>query len=94
VLTGSARLQQEARDREVVSAVDQTERRALVGLERRRRAVERQISALREELAEEERETKLALSEADARKKNRAVDQVAMSASRRVNGRQLSKTRS
>ena len=86
VLTGSARVQQEARDREGLNRRDQTERRALLGLERRRRAVERQIRALKAELMEEEREARLALNEAADRKKSLARDRGAISASRRING--------
>jgi circadian clock protein KaiC len=89
LLTGSARLQQEARDREQATGSNQEERRMLANLERRRRAVERQISALKEELAEEEREAKLVLGEVDARKHNMETDRDVMAVSRRAgpNGR-------
>jgi circadian clock protein KaiC len=84
LLTGSARVQQEARDREGASGRNQEERRMLATLQRRRRAVERQIAALKEELADEEHEAKLVLGEVDVRKKNVQVDRDTMAVSRRV----------
>jgi circadian clock protein KaiC len=84
LLTGSARVQQEARDREGAAGRNQEERRMLATLERRRRSVERQIAALKEELADEEREAKLVLGEVDVRKKNVQVDRATMAVSRRV----------
>ena len=84
LLTGSARLQQEARDREGASGHDQDERRMLATLERRRRAVERQIESLKAELADEELEAKLVLGEVDLRKKNVQTDRDAMNVSRRI----------
>ena len=86
VLTGSARLQQEARDRENETTRQQDEQRKLAVLERRRRAVERQIQELRAELAEEERVVKVASGETDLRKKVVADDRAAMGRSR-GNGR-------
>src|SRR5262249_42351323 len=86
VLTGSARLQQEARDRENETTRQQDEQRKLAVLERRRRAVERQIQELRAELAEEDRVVKVAAGETDLRKKVVADDRAAMGRSR-GNGR-------
>jgi circadian clock protein KaiC len=83
LLTGSARVQQEARDREGTAGRDQDERRMLANLERRRRAVERQIEALKAELADEELEARLVLGEVDVRKKNVQTDRDAMAVSRR-----------
>jgi circadian clock protein KaiC len=84
LLTGSARLQQEARDREVAAGRDQDERRMMANLERRRRAVERQIESLKAELADEELEARLILGEVDLRRKNVQIDRDAMNVSRRV----------
>ena len=83
LLTGSARVQQEARDREGAASRDQDERRMLANLERRRRAVERQIEALKAELADEELEATLVLGEVDVRRKNVQTDRDAMAVSRR-----------
>ena len=84
LLTGSARLQQEVRDREGAVGHDQDERRLLANLERRRRAVERQIESLKAELADEELEAKLVLGEVDLRKRNVQSDRDAMNVSRRI----------
>jgi circadian clock protein KaiC len=84
LLTGSARMQQEARDREGAAGRNQEERRLLASLERRRRAVQRQIATLKEELADEELEARLVMGEVDVRRKNVAVDRDAMAVSRRV----------
>jgi circadian clock protein KaiC len=84
LLTGSARLQQEARDREGVSSHSQEERRMMAALDRRRRAVQRQIEALQQELADEEIEARTVVGEADRRKKEVLVDRDAMAVSRRI----------
>jgi len=84
LLTGSARLQQEARDREGVAGHDQDERRMLANLERRRRSVQRQIESLKAELADEELEARLVLGEVDVRRKNVQTDRDAMAASKRI----------
>jgi circadian clock protein KaiC len=84
LLTGSARVQQEARDREGAANFNQDERRMLANLERRRRAVERQIEALKAELADEEHEARLVLGEVDLRKRNIQSDREAMAVSRRI----------
>jgi circadian clock protein KaiC len=84
LLTGSARVQQEARDREGAASFSQEERRMLANLERRRRSVERQIEVLKAELADEELEAKLVLGEVDVRRKNVQADRDAMTVSRRV----------
>jgi circadian clock protein KaiC len=84
LLTGSARVRQEALDREGAAGHDQDERRMLAALDRRRRSVERQIEALKAELADEELEARLVLGEVDVRKKNVEVSRDAMAVSRRV----------
>jgi circadian clock protein KaiC len=84
LLTGSARLQQEVREREGAASQSQDERRMLAGLERRRRVVERQIEALKAELVDEELEARLVLGEVDLRKKNVETDRESMALSRRV----------
>jgi circadian clock protein KaiC len=91
LLTGTARVQQEARDRAGASTRNQDERRMLTNLERRRRAVERQIRELQEELAEEDREAGVSLKQAESRKKNAAGDRDALVTSRRANGPRISR---
>jgi circadian clock protein KaiC len=84
LLTGSARLQQEARDRERASSHSQEERRMVTALDRRRRAVQRQIEILQQELADEEIEARTVLGEVDRRKKEILVERDAISVSRRL----------
>jgi circadian clock protein KaiC len=84
LLTGSARLQQEARDREGASSHSEEERRMLAALDRRRRAVQRKIEILQQELADEELEARIVLGEVDRRKKEILTDRDAMAVSRRL----------
>jgi circadian clock protein KaiC len=83
VLTGSARLAQEARDRdaEVRWREELDEKR--LAIERRRLAVEAQIVALRSELAAEEKELQKLVYQDAQRKKRAAADRMAMARSRR-----------
>jgi circadian clock protein KaiC len=84
LLTGTARLQQEALDREGRSKHSEEERRLLAALERRRSAVRRQIEALQQELADEELEARTTIGEVDRRKKEILTDRHAMAVSRRI----------
>jgi circadian clock protein KaiC len=84
VLTGSARLSQEARERaEEQSRQLQTEQKRK-DLERRRTAVEAQIEALRSQLAEDEDRLKQVMQEEEGRKQRVEEDAAAMSKIRRV----------
>ncbi len=86
VLTGSARLAQESRDREEgLRQSEETEQR-VSHLEARRKAVEAQIEALKAELeAVTQSAGKIAL-EAERRQKRIVDDRQEMARSRRVNG--------
>jgi circadian clock protein KaiC len=81
-LTGSARLAQEARARQEVTARHEQERLARTKLEQRRRTVAGQIRALREELQAEERETQRLVKETNARAHARTTEDAAMRSSR------------
>ena len=84
LLTGTARVQQEARDREGASSHRQEERRMMSALERRRRAVQRQIETLQQELADEELEARGVVGEVDRRKKEILTERDALTVSRRI----------
>jgi circadian clock protein KaiC len=87
VLTGSARVAQEARERELALQIEQeTERRSL-DFARRRRRIEAQIEELQAQLADEEQELTGLASEAAARKRQAADDRVLMGVSRKVGTR-------
>jgi circadian clock protein KaiC len=86
-LTGTARLAQEARDREEAAARQEQEEQLRSQLERRRLAVEAQIRALQQELAAEEGELRRVLAQSKERKQSRDAERKAMTASRRVDGR-------
>jgi circadian clock protein KaiC len=86
VLTGSARLAQEARDRTAALAHAREVERRTHELERKRRATAAQIEALRAQLATEETEAERFLSESSAYDQQRAEQQAAMQASRKVSG--------
>jgi len=84
VLTGSARLSQEARERaEEQSRQLQTEQKRKE-LERRRAAVEAQIDVLRSQLAEDEDRLKQVMQEEEGRKQQVDEEAAAMSKIRRV----------
>jgi circadian clock protein KaiC len=84
VLTGSARLSQEARERtEEQSRLVQTEQKRK-DLERRRAAVDAQIELLRGQLAEEEERFTQAIHEEEGRQQQVEEDAAAMSKIRRV----------
>jgi circadian clock protein KaiC len=86
-LTGTARLAQEARDREEADARREEEEELRDRLERRRLAVQAQINSLQQELAAEEGELRRVLQRTKARKRSNNAKRAALMASRRVNGR-------
>ena len=88
VLTGSARVAQEARERELtLHAAHDAERRQL-DFARRRRRIEVQIEELQAQLANEQQELAGLTTEAAARKQQAADDRALMGASRNVARRQ------
>jgi circadian clock protein KaiC len=84
VLTGSARLSQEARERAEEQSREQQTEQKRKDLERRRAAVEAQIELLRGQLAEEEERFAQAIHEEEGRRQQLEEDAVAMSKIRRV----------
>jgi circadian clock protein KaiC len=84
VLTGSARLAQEAREREEAQARQRTTDRKRRDLERKRLALERQITELRAELEAEEHEVALLVAEDEARETSFTADRTAMAVKRGV----------
>jgi circadian clock protein KaiC len=84
VLTGSARLAQEARERAAALLRVQEIQRKQRDLERKRQAVEAQITALRCGLAAEEEELQLAIAQAQAREDQLELDRKKMTRSRRA----------
>ncbi len=83
VLTGSARLSQEARDKAELQMAKEELERQQMGLEHRRKAIEAQVEALRAQFKAEEEEFERAAISARVRNEIRAADRVAMSKSRR-----------
>ena len=84
VLTGSARLAQEAKDRAAVLLREQEMERRNRELERKRREIAAQIEILRTQLAREEAETALLGREGAAREDQLEADRVAMGVSRQA----------
>ncbi len=85
VLTGSARVAQEAREaREILQAEQDAERQRSVR-ERKRKAIEAQIAALQLELETETRESKQFTDQADIRTKQLEQERTAMEQSRSRN---------
>jgi circadian clock protein KaiC len=82
VLTGSARLAQEAKDKAAVLVREQNMERRNRELERKRREIGAQIEILQAQLANEEAESALLNREGAAREDQLDVDRVAMSESR------------
>jgi circadian clock protein KaiC len=78
VFTGSARLNQEARDRQESMRRDQASQEKGRARERKRKVVEAQIAALRADLAAEEAETSLQASEEGQWESRREQDTAAM----------------
>jgi circadian clock protein KaiC len=87
VLTGSARLAQEAKDRALAVVREQDMERRDREIERRRREVTAQIDILQAQLASEEAEAALLNAEDIARADQLASDRVAMGASRQTGAR-------
>jgi circadian clock protein KaiC len=87
VLTGSARLAQEAKDEAAVLAREQDMERRIRDLERKRREVAAQIEILQAQLASEEAEVALLGREGIAREDQLAADRVAMGVSRQTGAR-------
>ena len=86
VLTGSARLAQEAKERAEMLVRTQDLQRRQRELERKRQEVDGQIAALRASLESEEQELALALSQAQGREDQLVKDRTEMARSRRVGG--------
>jgi circadian clock protein KaiC len=84
VLTGSARLAQEARDKAAVLVREQDMERRNRELERRRREIVAQIESLQAQLASEEAEATLLNREGAAREDQLGADRVAMGVSRKT----------
>jgi circadian clock protein KaiC len=82
VLTGSARLNQEAHEKAEILVRQQTAEERTRARERRRKAVEAQIAALHLELADEETESSLFATEQLNKAERLAQDRVEMSALR------------
>jgi len=87
VLTGSARLAQEAKDRAAMLVREQEAERRSRELERKRREIAAQIEILQAQLASEEAETALTNREGVAREDQLAADRVAMGVSRQTGAR-------
>jgi circadian clock protein KaiC len=87
VLTGSARLAQEAKDKAAVLVREQDMERRGRELERRRRETAAQIEILQAQLANEEAEAALFSREGAERKDQLASDRVAMGMSRQTGAR-------
>lgn len=83
VLTGSARLSQEARDEAAQSLQQQEIERKQVALERKRKAIEAQIVLLRSEFEAEEAEASKIIGIERARQERVAQDMARMAASRK-----------
>jgi len=89
VLTGSARLSQEARDRAEMRTTKEEMERKQMSLEHRRRAIEAQVEALRAQFKAEEEEFERNALSAKIRNEVLAADRAAMAKSRRsiaING--------
>lgn len=86
VLTGSARLAQEARDREEELRQSEENQQRVSQLESRRKTLEAQAEALKEELGAVAKNVSRIASEEERRQKRVVDDRKAMARSRRVNG--------
>jgi circadian clock protein KaiC len=94
VLTGSARLAQEAREKAAALTREQETDRKRKELERKRADMEGQIALLRSQFAEEEEQLNRIIAQEEERQRRRLQDEAEMSKIRRVrgagNGRSLS----
>jgi circadian clock protein KaiC len=84
VLTGSARLAQEAQEQATQTMHDQEVERRKLELERRRKAMEAQIAAMHAEFEAQETETLNILGQEKAREAHLAQERVAMALSRKA----------
>jgi len=84
VMTGSARLAQEAKAREQTSLRQQEVERRAREFVRRRRQIEAQVEELQAQLAEEQKELDQLAGESAAREQHGAEDRVRMARSRKV----------
>jgi circadian clock protein KaiC len=84
VVTGSARLAQEAKDKAAALVREQAMERSSRELERKRREIAAQIEILQAQLASEDAEASLLTREGAAREDQLAADRVAMGESRRA----------
>jgi circadian clock protein KaiC len=84
VLTGSARLAQEARERAAAMLRDQEIQRKQRQLDRRRQAVEAQIAALQADLEAEDAEMRRGIAESRGREAQLATDRADMGRSRQA----------
>ena len=87
VLTGSARLAQEAKDKAAILVREQAMERRNRELERKRREITAQIEILKAQLASEEAETALLDREGTSREDQLDADRVAMGVSRQTEAR-------
>lgn len=84
VLTGSARLAQEAQEQATRTMREQEVEQRKLELERRRKAMEAQIAAMRAEFEAQETETLKILGQEEAREAHLAQERVAMALSRKA----------
>jgi circadian clock protein KaiC len=84
LLTGSARMAQEAREQAELLATSQSDLRQTAALERKRHLLESQISALRAEYAAAETESQLLDKEAQQRRERLQGDRIAMGINRQA----------
>ncbi|WP_207397714.1 circadian clock protein KaiC [Bremerella alba] len=84
VLTGSARLAQEAKERAAANIREQEIRRKQGELDRRRRSIEEKIAEMRSDFEEEASELELILAQARKQEKQRELDRSELAASRKA----------
>ncbi len=86
VLTGSARLAQEARERAEEVAAQEDAGEQIAALERRRKALESQIAVMRAEFAAAEVDAKRLIRQSELRRERLAQDVAVMGSSRQADG--------
>jgi circadian clock protein KaiC len=91
VLTGSARVAQEAREREQAMEIEHEAERRSLDFTRRRRRIEAQIEELQAQLADESQELAGLTTAAASRKQQVDDDRTRMGASRRIAARPMKK---
>jgi circadian clock protein KaiC len=87
MLTGSARVALEAQERDASLQRANESELSLTQLERKRKAMEAQIEALRAEFAADEAEVKRSISIENKREDKLTENRTSMARSRKVNGR-------